>query len=272
MLHDSTSVCRSCSDMLSSFYTIKSLIISSNAKFCEDISTQMDPLSSFVMYEEYLDDADNEKFHTETIENPIESPMFEPLLPKIKIEPDSEVIINELTDLSHSKIIQQVKVAPRNANMNNCYAVVLDEVIVKVDRSNKPVHINPINEKKEKPKTQKHIPHIKKYKCLKSDCDLLFFTKVDRFYHMRVESHMPPQLSQERQFYCYCGLSFNSKKEEDDHIRQNHNIKLKCNTCGKVSFSRMGIQRHITHEHGEGKYTATLLTKFKNDSGLDIYR
>jgi hypothetical protein len=64
-----------------------------------------------------------------------------------------------------------------------------------------------------------------------------------------------------RQFFCYCGLTFTSKSEEFSHIRLNHNPKFKCNICGRISFNKVSNDKHIRHEHKQGFFTVNLLTK-----------
>jgi hypothetical protein len=184
-----------------------------------------------------------------------------------------EIFIHPFKKVSkRPKNVQRIKIKAGNSIMSNTYPLIVDEVIVKVDRSDKPVEVDPIDEKVEKPKTQKHVMHINKYKCLKSNCELLFFTKVERFHHMRVENHIPAPTIQDRQFFCYCGETFETKKQENDHIRENHNVKMKCNLCGYLAFTLFGIQRHVTQDHGEGHFTVTLLTKLKGENESDVYR
>jgi Zn finger protein HypA/HybF involved in hydrogenase expression len=271
------------------------------------IITETDPFSNFVICEEFLEDpmgeaaspADNidtllsdqhDIDSLEPIQNDINSIMSseddrlsakseeDQLSEKNEEEPQNDVFVEEfpvqVQQEEPPKEVQRVKRTIRIHPKHPKYNLSQDEVLVQVDRSNKPfkelVKVVPFG--KGNRGSQWYQKRITKYKCFKSDCDLLFFTKADRFHHMRVAGHELKYENKEKNYFCYCGATFESKSEENEHIRQNHNVKFKCNTCGSVSFTITGIKYHVKHFHVEGSFSVTLLTKLTNETGMDVFR
>lgn len=262
------------------------------------IVTETDPFSNFVMCEDYLEDPMGESVppvdiidtllsdqhdvdSLEPISNDINSIMSEEdrLSEKNEEEPMNDVFVEEFPVQMQEeppkeveKVKRTIKLHPKHPKYN----LTQDEVLVQVDRSNRPfnglVKQVPFGKNNNNRGSQWYQKRITKYKCLKSDCDLLFFTKGDRFHHMRVAGHELKHENKERNYFCYCGANFESKNEENEHIRENHNVKFKCNTCGSVSFTISGIKYHVKHFHVEGSFTVTLLTKLPNETGMDVFR
>ncbi|KAG5667842.1 hypothetical protein PVAND_015811 [Polypedilum vanderplanki] len=120
----------------------------------------------------------------------------------------------------------------------------------------------------------KNLPKkLKIFKCSHEDCNLEFFTKIERFHHMKIAGHLDKTSVTNRQFHCYCGLIFTSKREQLNHIRLTHNARFKCNSCACVVFNEKTCQSHIRKEHGSGFFTVGLLTKGINEkNGKDVFK
>lgn len=218
----------------------------------QQITTQVDPLVSNCSLP--LDNVSHSS------NSPYSSPVPSPTPPS-PIEIKQEPIDDDPHIECEEVFIQDVK---------EPHIEVIEDVVVQVDRANKVV-----DPSSKKPKMNRSInlikPLIKKFKCVDPKCDLLFFTKIQRYLHMKLDGHLPASLDSLKQYYCYCGMMFRGKKAQIEHIRSNHNPKFKCLTCGKVSFSEVGCQRHLI-EHGGGNFVVTLLNTFHDDDGFDVFR